>query len=498
MNQNYEFAQLEPKEVFQYFREICSIPHGSGNTGAIGRYCLDFASSHGYEACQDGSGNVIIYAQASKGYENCAPLALQAHMDMVCDKTRDCSKDMEKEGIEILVQGDYVTADGTTLGADDGIGMAYIFALLSMDVPHPPIDAVFTVDEEIGMLGANALDLSKLHARRLINMDSEEEGILTVSCAGGVRAECRMKVHRQEKGKTENNQFIRILVRGLPGGHSGVEMHKKIPNAIKVMADFLHSVNGEPRFWLCDISGGVRDNSIPKDASALLSIEKAHKQIFLKKLKRAADTIKKKYKDFDGLVIDMELVRADKVCTEGDKFNFISPQDGKKIMDLLRQTPDGIVKMSDDIEGMVESSLNLGICRLEDSDFVMNYLIRSNAVRGKENICHELSECMARFGGTARYFADYPVWEFRKDSPLLERMVRTYEEEYKKPPVVSGIHAGLECGIFYGNAPELDMVSFGPTLLHVHTPEEKMEIASVQRTWNYLLKILSNLKERSV
>ncbi len=495
MNQNNVLAQLEPKEVFQYFREICSIPHGSGNTGAIAEYCLDFAVSHGYESYQDAAGNIILYAEASKGYENCEPIALQAHLDMVCDKTRDCTKDMKEEGIDILVRGNYLMADGTTLGADDGIGVAYILALLSMDVPHPPIDAVFTADEEIGMLGAGALDMARLRAKRLINLDSEEEGILTVSCAGGVRAECRVRLSCCKKDRTGTHPDIRVVVHGLPGGHSGVEMHKKIPNAIKVLSEVLQPVNRRNRLFLCDIQGGNRDNSIPNEASASFQIEEAEKPYILKEIEKSASAVKKKYKKFTALSIDVELLYQDMAEPDENRMRLIRPKDCDKIIHLLGQAPDGIARMSDDMKGMVESSLNLGVCRIENTDLVMKYLIRSNAAGGKEALCQKLSEFMNRLDGTVKYSADYPVWEFRKDSPLLALMVRTFEEEYKKMPVVSGIHAGLECGMFCGNTPELDMVSFGPTLLHVHTPEEKMELASVRRTWNYLLKILSNIKE---
>lgn len=495
MNNNRELAAFEPKEVFRYFYDICSIPHGSGNTGAIAKYCLDFAGRHGYEAVQDAAGNVILYAGASRGYEHCRPVALQGHLDMVCDKAADCGKDMEQEGVEPVVRGNYLAAEGTTLGADDGIGIAYILAILSMEVPHPPIEAVFTVDEEIGMLGAGALDFSKIQSKRLINIDSEEEGILTVSCAGGVRAECSVKIRRQEREDRVCHSDFRVNVHGLPGGHSGVEIHKKIPNAIKVLAAFLQLLEEDIPFQILDITGGVRDNSIPKQACALLRTEGVQPRRFREKLEKAAERIRKIYKNSPGLAVDFETAGENGTGADTDRLCPIHPQDGRRIIDFLRQAPDGIIEMSREIPDMVESSLNLGVCRTGDSCFTMNYLIRSNAASGKEMLCNQLSECAGGFGGTVAFFADYPAWEFRKESPLLRHMVRAYEEEYGKKPVISGIHAGLECGIFYGRKPELDMVSFGPTLLHVHTPEEKMELGSVLRTWNYLLKILLNMKD---
>ncbi|MBO5487288.1 MAG: beta-Ala-His dipeptidase [Eubacterium sp.] len=484
MRKNSILEDLEPKEVFQYFQEICNIPHGSGNTEAIAAYCMDFARKNGHKSYQDSRGNVIVYVKASRGYEHCEPVALQGHLDMVCDKTADCKKDMEKEGIHIVTEGNYIMADQTTLGADDGIGIAYLLAVASMNVPHPPLELIFTVDEEIGMLGAQELDLSGLQARRLINLDSEEEGILTVSCAGGVRAEIRIPFRKDK----EEKKFIQIVVRGLPGGHSGVEMHKNIPNAIKLLAELLHSMEGVP-FSLCNFQGGARDNSIPKQASAVIGVEENQWELTLECLEKATEKIKEKNSRYTRLCIEIE-------PTESGIGPFLCREDSKRILSFIRHAPDGVFKMSAEMKGMVESSSNLGVCRTEESEVIIKYLIRSNVTEGKDEICRELSRCAGKYGAAVKYYADYPAWEWKKNFPLLDVMIQSYEEEYGEKPVISGIHAGLECGILAGRAPGVDMVSMGPTLLHVHTTEEKMDIASVQRTWQYLLRILHNLKER--
>lgn len=498
-----DINKLSPSEVFSYFQEICAIPHGSGNTGMIADYCLEFAKLHGLKARKDMSDNVVIFKAGSSGYEDCEPVILQGHLDMVCEKEPDCDIDMSVQSIKACTDGKMVWADGTTLGADDGIAVAFILAVLASDtIAHPPIQAVLTSDEEIGMLGARDLDTSELTAKRLINIDSENEGILYVSCAGGVRAECDIPVVYEDAvgwvsgGEQDDNASdaagngqvcFEVKISGLAGGHSGVEIHKQHTNAIRLLASLLSHANGAADFRLVSLSGGGKENAIPKEAKAVVSVRSCDVTTFEQSIKESADVLMQEISATEPHA-KIEVGKADAAA---DKvLNFHSTEN---VIYALWLSPDGVYRMSQEINGMVQTSLNLGTAYLEDDKLVYKYLIRSNTAAGKKLLLERVTTFVKHLSGKVVTMSDYPAWEYKSDSQLRKTCVESFTNVYGHEPEVTSIHAGLECGILAGKMPGVDMISFGPTLESVHTPDECMDAASVERTWEYLMEILKSL-----
>lgn len=480
-------SELSPREVFYYFQKLASIPRGSGNTDQIAEFCMDFAREHGLRARRDHANNVVIFAAGTPDYEKSETVILQGHLDMVCEQETGCEIDMEKEGVEVCTDGASVWARGTTLGGDDGIAVAYILAILASDsISHPPIEALLTSDEEIGMLGARALDVSDLTGKRLINIDSEEEGMLCVSCAGGVRAQIDIPFHKEPVEQAAACAYC-IMVKGLVGGHSGMEIHKQRENAIKLLGNVLSIANRACTLSLVSATGGGKENAIPKmaEATVCLPMNQAHMleysvTEFLKLMHQELSTTEPE------LLITVKPVDVPEQCMDQEST--------RRLFFAMQQIPDGMQKMSPEIEGMVQTSLNLGILHTEDAHVTLRYLVRSNTASGKQLVLEKLTAFTEYLGGTVTMQSDYPAWEYRVKSKLRETMIRTFEEVYQKAPEVTAVHAGLECGILAGKMPDIDMISFGPTLLDVHTPKESMDVASVQRSWKYLLKVLENLR----
>lgn len=498
-----DINELSPSEVFSYFQEICAIPHGSGNTGMIADYCLEFAKLHGLKARKDAADNVVIFKAGSSGYEDCEPVILQGHLDMVCEKEPDCDIDMSVQSIKACTDGKMVWADGTTLGADDGIAVAFILAVLASDtIAHPPIQAVFTSDEEIGMLGARDLDTSDLTAKRLINIDSESEGILYVSCAGGVRAECDIPVAYEDAagwvadGEQDDNASdaagngqvcFEVKISGLAGGHSGVEIHKQHTNAIRLLASLLSHASGAADFRLVSLSGGGKENAIPKEAKAVVSVRSCDATTFEQSIKESADVWMQEISATEPhakIEIEKTDIAADKVLDFKSTANVIY---------ALQLSPDGVYKMSQEIKGMVQTSLNLGTAYLDADKLVYKYLIRSNTAAGKKLLLERVTTFVKHLSGKVVTMSDYPAWEYKSDSQLRKICVESFTNVYGHEPEVTSIHAGLECGILAGKMLGVDMISFGPTLESVHTPDECMDAASVERTWEYLMEILKSL-----
>ena len=468
--------ELSPSEVFSYFEKICSIPHGSGNTGMIADYCLEFAKLHGLKARKDTSDNVVIFKAGSSGYEDCEPVILQGHLDMVCEKEPDCDIDMSVQSIKACTDGKMVWADGTTLGADDGIAVAFILAVLASDtIAHPPIQAVLTSDEEIGMLGARDLDTSDLTAKRLINIDSETEGILYVSCAGGAI-------------DVQNGQVcFEVKISGLAGGHSGVEIHKQHTNAIRLLASLLSHASGAADFRLVSLSGGGKENAIPKEAKAVVSVRSCDATTFEQSIKESEAVWMQEIRVTEPhakIEVEKTDAAADKVLNSHSTANVIYAR---------WLSPDGVYKMSQEINGMVQTSLNLGTAYLDTDKLVYKYLIRSNTAAGKKLLLERVTTFAKHLSGKVVTMSDYPAWEYKSDSQLRKICVDSFTNVYGHEPEVTSIHAGLECGILAGKMPGVDMISFGPTLESVHTPDECMNVASVERTWEYLLEILKSL-----
>lgn len=479
-------AELSPKEVFYYFSQIASIPHGSGNTGQIADYCMRFADAHNLKSYKDSAGNVMIFADGTQEYENSEPVILQGHLDMVCDKIIGSDFNFETDSLKLCTDGNYVWAEDTTLGGDDGIAIAYILAILaSKDISHPPIEALFTVDEEIGMIGAHGLDTRFLKSKRLINLDSEVEGVLTTSCAGGVRAHCDMPL--QYMSTPDDMVNVKIELSGFKGGHSGIDISKHRKNALKIMGRLLEFLGEKSEILLVDISGGGKANAIPKSAQAVVCVNSADETEILQGVKEFYEILKMELKTVEP---DIKLI-ADS-CEKSEKV--ADKSSTRKLIFALMQIPNGIQTMSPDIPDMVQTSLNLGSASIENNIFTMSFLIRSNAATGKQTTIQKLNSFIDYLDGKVIFTSDYPAWEYRIVSELRDVMISTYNEIFADMPVVASIHAGLECGILAGKIKDIDMISIGPNLENVHTPDERMDVASVQRCWNYLLRVLKNLR----
>ena len=478
-------SHLEPRKVFSFFEEICAIPHGSGNTTQISNYCVNFAKERGLEYHQDSLGNVIISAPGTPGYENSEPVILQGHMDMVCVKTDDCPLDLARDGLLLAVDGDYVYAKGTSLGGDDGAAVAMMLALLdSPDLPHPPIEALITVDEETGMFGAAGIDFSPMKGKKLINIDSEEEGIFTVSCAGGVRALCTLPVQRQSVTLPR----CRITIDGLLGGHSGVEIHKGRGNAITLLGRVIRTVAEKASIGLLELSGGTADNVIAKSAEAVLVADEA-----------AFPAIESAVAEMN-TILSTELAQTDpdvqitlEILPVEDSMAVLDT-DLERLLTITRQLPQGVQAMSESIPGLVQTSLNLGRASLNQNELELHFALRSSVSAEKAELVNRLNGIMTAQGGSMSTDGDYPAWEYRKDSPLRDLMVEVYTQQYGKPPKVDAIHAGLECGLLTSKRPELDCVSIGPNILDIHSVQEKLSISSMERSWKFLLEVLRRIK----
>ena len=475
---------LEPAGVFHFFEEMCAIPHGSGNTKAISDYCVAFAKARGLRYVQDESNNIVIYQEGTPGYEDHPTVILQGHLDMVCAKEADCPLNMERDGLDLVVDGDFVRAKGTTLGGDDGIAVAYALAILDdKTIHHPPIEAVFTVDEEIGLLGAAALDCSVLQGRRLLNCDSEAEGILTVGCAGGARCDMVLPVTVGH----DCGYCFTVKFSGYTGGHSGAEIHQNRGNTLKLIGEALRAVLNCCEAQLMSLTGGKQDNAIPTEASATLLIPSEERENAFEALDRWWKEEGDRYGTTDPNGC-MMLSKGGDVCADA-----VSVEDTRRCADLLCALPNGVQAMSKDIPGLVETSLNLGILRLETDALHATSSVRSSVKRDLAALIDNLRRLTEDRGGSFSTRGEYPPWEYRKDSPLRDTMAAIFREQYGKEPVVEAIHAGLECGLFSDRLPGLDCVSFGPDIIDIHTPREHLSIASTQRTWKFLLAVLAAL-----
>lgn len=460
--------------VLKYFEELSAIPHGSGNTDAASAYCVRFAEERGLEHYRDKEGNVIIKKPAAEGYETAPAVILQGHLDMVCLAEEGLKVDFENEPIRLFYDGDWIGAHGTTLGADDGIAIAMILAILnSDDISHPPLEAVFTVDEEVGMTGALSLDASLVNGKRMINIDSEEEGIITVACAGGVRISAKIPVSR----KNVDGEFIKITAGGMPGGHSGMEIDKGIANADKVMAEVLDKIKAETDFRMVSFNGGLRDNAIPSRAEGIAAVGDI--SVVSDILKSEQERLRARY----GGEISLIYEPADCAPALDERF-------ADNVLHLILESPDGVQAMSADIDGMVQTSLNLGIVKTEEEYVRLEYLIRSSVEAEKEALADRVSALIEKYGGSSERGGDYSAWEYRRNSPLREAAVETYREMYGSEPQTAAIHAGLECGIFAGKIEGFDAISIGPDMRDVHTPKERLNVSSARRVYEYVLEIL--------
>ena len=476
-----KLAGIEPAKVFGFFEEICSIPHGSRNEKAISDYLISFAKDRNLRYIQDEANNVIIFQEGTCGYEDHEPVILQGHMDMVCEKDENCPIDMAVEGLDVTHDGHCVFAKGTTLGGDDGIAVAFALALLDdTSIPHPPLEVVITTDEEVGMLGASAIDLSMLKGRTLINIDSEEEGIFTVSCAGGARA----TINLPEERRSVYGPCIRLVVDGLKGGHSGVEINQNRANANKVMGEFMSRIQALMPLCLTSFVGGSKDNAIPRTCQANL----VAMGIGLERINGIAEQLQKEVREqYDEPEATVQAFDVDALGG-----NALTTEMTAKVIGMLCSCPNGVQKMSEAIPGLVQTSLNLGIAKLGNG-MSLTFSVRSSVNSEKEELLQKLRDLAAFYGAGYSQMGEYPAWEYKEDSKLRDLMVNIYTNMFGKAPEVVAIHAGLECGLLSEKLPGLDCVSIGPQMHDIHTSREKLEIASTERTWKYLLEVLKAL-----
>ena len=474
------------KKVFDYFEEMSQIPRGSGNTDEITKYIVKFAEDHGLWYRTDEANNIIIKKPAAPGYEDADPVILQGHTDMVCEKTADCGKDMAAEGLDLKTDGDWMYAEGTTLGADDGIAVAMALAVLdSKELGHPALECIFTSDEEIGMVGARQLDLSDVTARKMINVDSEEEGIFTVSCAGGTNAVASIPVEFCDA--EEGAVALDVTIDGLTGGHSGIMICKERANSNELMGRLLAEISKKHEIRISSIHGGKVGNVICKKTEAKIVVPAGE-----------ADQIKEEVAAFEAVArhefaaTDPEMKIA---AAEADAARAMTVDGSVRVISWLMLAPNGIQNMSAVAAGEVETSLNVGAANSEEDAVKFVYAIRSSSASRKELLMDKLQRLAGLLGGSVIFEGDYPGWEYLADSALRETAVKVFTEQYGHEPEVLGIHAGLECGLIAEKIGEgFDAISIGPDLMDVHTPDEKMSISSAKRTFKLVCGILEACK----
>ena len=475
---------LIPEPVFRYFEEICAIPHTSYHEKELSDYCVRFAKDRGYACTQDEMGNVIIIADATPGYEDVPAVIIQGHLDMVGNKIEGCDIDMEKEGPRVYIDGDYIRADGTTLGGDNGIAVAYALALLDAgdgSIPHPRVEVVLTVCEEVGLLGASAMDCYPCRARRMLNIDSEVEGILTAGCAGGRRARCHIPVKRIPC----TGLRCKLELTGLMGGHSGMEIDKGRSNAVTLLGRFLMLLKETVSYDLVTLNAGVKENVIPKSGSAVILITPEEEDDLRKVIEKFLDFMDAEYGKADPN-IHLELT----VGKTGE-FPALDKASLLRVLTALNLMPNGVQAMSMDLPGLVETSTNIGVAELTDDELILRQSVRSSVSSAKEMVSRKITLLVDQLGGRVDFQGDYPAWPYARTSGLRDLCVAIFKEQYGYEPKIELMHAGLECGILSSKLDGLDCISFGPNQFDIHTPNEHLSISSAARVWEYLKAILA-------
>jgi len=482
--------KLYPEKVFHYFAEISKIPRASKKEKEISDWLVKFAKERKLKVIQDEHYNVIIKKKATEGYEDFSPLILQGHMDMVWEKNKDTEFDFSTQGIELVIDGDFLKANGTTLGADNGIAIAYALAILdSDDIKHPALEVVITTDEEDGMSGVANLDFDEFDGKTLINLDTEEYGEVYVSSAGGTRTETKFIFETKKIGNGYTP--ISIEVKGLSGGHSGAEIHKNLGNSIKILSEVLYHLSKRYEMSLIHIDGGGKVNAIPREAVAEIAVKLDGDSIdeFKKLAELAFENILKDFKVSDkSPILAIEKIE--------EKNLGISLGDTLNIINFLHEVPNGVLEMSKHIEGLVETSINIGFISTEIVDgnvkIRIKSLARSMANNPLNKLVEEVTDLTRKHDANIKIAASNPSWEYKEDSKIRELIAKSFKEITGNEPVIKAIHAGLECGVFTQNIKGADVVSIGPNIYGAHTPEERMDIKSVGETWEWLLKILEN------
>lgn len=479
--------KLEPQKVFKYFEEMSMIPRGSGNEKEISDYLVKFAKDRNLEVVQDSALNVIITKVATKGYENVPGVILQGHMDMVCEKNKETKHDFEKDPLKLRIDGDYIYATDTTLGADNGIAVAYALAILDDDsIAHPLLQVLVTTDEETGMGGAMNLDPTVIKGKYLLNLDSEEEGKFLVSCAGGLRTKVNLGINFTADS---NKKLVKIELNGLQGGHSGMEIIKQRGNSNKLMGRALNEINKDVDFNLVSLNGGTKNNAIPREAEAVIAVDEK----YINQVLEIGNNVEAELKnEFKGIDDDLNLKFIDLKETSN---KVIDKDTTKKAIALLTLIPDGVDTMSMDIKDLVQSSTNIGIVKTNENDIEFDSATRSSVGSLKFAIVDRITKLAELVGAEISTSGDYPEWQYDKNSKLRVLCEKVHKDMTGKDAEIVAFHAGLECGLFKEKLTDVDMISFGPNLYDVHTPKEHMSIQSVQNVWKLLLEILKSIKE---
>lgn len=480
-----DVSKLAPQEVFRYFKEISDVPRSSSHNEKISAYLVNFAKEHELEYYQDESGNVIIWKDGTPGYENSDMVMIQGHMDIVAEKTEDSTHDFQNDPLELVIDGDFLTANKTTLGADDGAAIAMGLALLdSTDIPHPPLEFIATVDEEIGMLGAYALDGSKIRSRKVINIDSEEEGIITVGCAGAVDIFTSFPADK----KLVNGVKYKYVVDGLLAGHSGLDIHQERANAGQIVARLFLDAREKAELNIVSINGGRATNVILGKVDGEVIVATSDVKAFEESIAASTEEIKAEYRTSDpGITVSIEAVgeaseeAVDTVCQD----NFFK---------FLVACPTGAEHYSVELKGLVETSHSIGVVKLEDGRLITKSMSRSCVNSRNRLLARKIGIIAEALGAEVEHGSSYGAWEFNNKSDLLDVCINAYKEQYGEEPVVSAMHAGIECGIWAEKVGKVDAVSIGPDMTGVHSVNEELSIPSTERTWQYLKLILSHCK----
>ena len=474
----YIIKGYQPQKLFEYFEDICAIPHGSGNEAAIADYLVTFAMARGLEHYRDAVNNVFIKAPATAGLEDRPAILLQGHTDMVCEKNNDTVHDFSRDGLKLFIEDGWLGARGTTLGGDDGIAVAMMLAILDGQMPHPAVECLFTVEEEVGLLGAETFDYSRVGASRMINMDSEDESCVTAGCAGGLRTDLTISV-QYEKAQ---GMAVEIRLGGLAGGHSGADVHRGRANANKLMGRLLLALSKEFDFRLCTLEGGSKDNAIPRECVALVC-GKGLLSMPAKVAKMTNEMMKEMCCEDAGFSMQCKTLSVPEDCMDQGST--------MRVICAVGTVANGVLAMSNNIEGLVEYSRNLGIVRTEQGCVRLTLSSRSAIESQLDASIDDLDALATLCGGSARHHSRYPGWSYAKESPIRDQYLAAYRDLFGKTPEVSVIHAGLECGIIRSRLPEMDMISVGPNMRDIHSPAERLDLASCERFWQVIAKIMA-------
>jgi len=472
--------------VIDFFKKISDIPRGSGNEKQISDWIQNFAKERGLFVTQDSVHNLIIKKPGTNGHENADTLILQGHMDMVCEKNVDTQHDFLKDPIRIITDGDILKADGTTLGADNGIAVAMALALLdSSDIPHPPLEVLLTADEEEGMLGAKALDGSLFSGRKLINLDSAEEGIFYVSCAGGLLIDLKLPTDYIELPEAHSAFSIRI--RGLKGGHSGMDINKGRGNSNRLLGRVLHRICSELDAHVVSVNGGFKHNAIPRESEAIIAI-RSDQQSKATEIVKSIDNVFRNELKIGDPDVEIEFEQAEKNTSR-----VFAKMAAQKVISVLCVAPLGVQDMSQDIPGLTEVSINMGVVRTDEDIVKITFCLRSSVASKKEALRIRIEQLAGLAGATYEVYGEYPEWEYNPNSALRHKLVELYERINGHKPKINAIHAGLECGLLAQKLPGVDIISFGPDITNAHSPDEYVSISSVERVWDFFTRALTEI-----